>query len=655
MIPKVASLNNFKSSTGENHSILSNVPWNAVNKRVAKEQKNREVYRPTISTFRWWARRPHYLIGSILDAAEAAMERVPCISDPFSGGGTVALEAAQRGIPAYAQDLYPWPTFCLSTTLLPVSIAEFDDASNQVLSAISHLEKEYHYADGKNLTHIIRVRVGVCPSCQETVYLFPSPLVSLTSRGKNEDDAFWGCCACGNVEKGPKRKKEFVCSSCNIKSYPHSIQKGFSLCPHCNEKNFTNAFLSENFTWAPVLVQEAVSIKGKNRALVRLVDENDPVEYSLASEVYNELRIPIDDGLETRRLLTMGFRSWGDIYTAKQGTVILQTLRVIQQLDVSNACKDRIALAVIGTCEMAAFLCRWDRFHLKVYESVANHRYAHTTLTVETNLLGPLGRGTLHRRLRAARMALEWTMKNVQLSGKEIKFISNAQKRHKVDGVKIATGDSSSQGLRSGSVDLVLTDPPYYDDVQYGELARLFHFWLSQYKELPEPNESLEAVPNRIRRRDDNFYERKITECLSECYRTLSEKGKLVLTFHNQEMSAWEILCKALIGSGFYVSSLAVARTENSADLTKRNGKALLHDIVLECQKKAPQAKNIQIFNGKSAAEKVMVALGKAMTESINNRSVENLRDLFQKNLTLHKIAGGKNHVGAGFSKLLES
>jgi len=636
-------------------SILSKIPWEEVNKRVAKEQKNREVYRPTISTFRWWARRPHYLIGSILDAAETTMGRVPRISDPFSGSGTVALEAAQRGFPVYAQDLYPWPTFCLSTSLLPTSIAEFDDATDRVLSAISHLEKGYYYAEDKNLTHIVRVRVGICPACRETVHLFPDPLISLASRSKHENDAFWGCRACGNVEKGSRQRKGFVCSCCRNKSYLQSRTKGFFLCPHCNKKDLTNAFLSENLRWDPVLVQEAVSIKGNARALVRFVEEKDPVEYSLASEVCNELRIPIDDGLETHRLLTMGFRSWGDIYTTKQATVILQALRAIQDLDVSNGCKDRVALAVIGASEMAAFLCRWDRFHLKVHESVANHRYAHTTLAVETNLLGPLGRGTLHRRLHAARNALEWTIENIQLSNSEIKSISNAQKRHKVGGVKIATGDSSSQGLRSGSVDLVLTDPPYYDDVQYGELARVFHFWLSQYKELPEPNESLEAVPNRIRRRDDKFYERKITECLSECNSTLSEEGKLVLTFHNQEMSAWEILCKALIRSGFYVSSLAVARAENSADFTKRNGKALLHDIVLECQKNARQAKNIQIFNGKSADEKVMAALGKAMAESINNRSVENFRDLFKENLTLYKIARGKNRVGAGFSKLLES
>ena len=38
----------------------------------------------------------------------------------------------------------------------------------------------------------------------------------------------------------------------------------------------------------------------------------------------------------------------------------------------------------------------------------------------------------------------------------------------------LSCGDSSSTGLATGSVDLVLTDPPFFDNVHYSELADFF-------------------------------------------------------------------------------------------------------------------------------------------------------------------------------------
>src|SRR4029077_1955436 len=94
-------------------SLLQSIDWAALDVKVSHQQRNREVHVPAISLFRWWARRPHALIGELLDAAPADDR----ISDPFSGGGTVAIEAARRGLDIYAQDLNPWATAGLATAL----------------------------------------------------------------------------------------------------------------------------------------------------------------------------------------------------------------------------------------------------------------------------------------------------------------------------------------------------------------------------------------------------------------------------------------------------------------------------------------------------------------------------------------------------------
>jgi len=405
-----------KEHTSESAPILSRIRWRTLNRRVTQEQKNRELYTPTISLFRWWARRPHSLIGSILDAAAETIGRIPCISDPFSGGGTVAMEAACREFPVYAQDLYPWPNFSLHTSLSHTSIEEFDSASKHLLSELDHLRDAYRREDERELTHVLRVRVGRCPGCYEPVHLFPNPMLSLASRSSMEKNAFWGCRACGHLTTKRWNLVRFVCPNCNWRHDLKRKSKRFFFCPHCNYKGLPTNFLAGSIVWQAVLVQEGVLNKRRYRALVRTVEEGDPVSFSLASKSHNVLRTPIPDGVETRRLLTMGFRYWGDLYTARQAQVLIEALSIIKDMKVSSSCADRLALAVIGASEMAGLLCRWDRFHLKVHEGVANHRYAHTTLAAETNLLGPMGRGTLQRRLQVARDALVWKQENVNLA-----------------------------------------------------------------------------------------------------------------------------------------------------------------------------------------------------------------------------------------------
>lgn len=117
--------------------ILSRVDWGDIEQTIIQEQRNRERYTPVISAYRWWARRPHALMGAVLDAAvKAKGGEPPVVSDPFSGGGTVAIESARRGIPVYAQDLFPWPTNGLAVSLSKTSPQQFKDLSADLLKSL---------------------------------------------------------------------------------------------------------------------------------------------------------------------------------------------------------------------------------------------------------------------------------------------------------------------------------------------------------------------------------------------------------------------------------------------------------------------------------------------------------------------------------------
>src|SRR5688572_17531796 len=94
-------------------SILAKVDWPKVSRQSRTESRNRECYQPLVSMYRWWARRPHALMGAIIQAASEQLPAKSLVADPFSGGGTVAIECIQRSLSVYAQDVNPWPSWGL--------------------------------------------------------------------------------------------------------------------------------------------------------------------------------------------------------------------------------------------------------------------------------------------------------------------------------------------------------------------------------------------------------------------------------------------------------------------------------------------------------------------------------------------------------------
>jgi putative DNA methylase len=573
-------------------SILCNVSWTEVDRDVQVQQTNREKHSPIISGFRWWARRPHAVVGALLDAAASKFGDAQfVVADPFSGGGTVAFEAARRGLPVYAQDLYPWPTFALASVLRPIEPEEFAEASRELLASLEPHRLPYQRSRDSErweATQVLRVRVVSCPDCDEDVHLFPEPLVSVASRAAYERDGFFGCAACGAASRASLSAHSFTCEGC---SRGWSTREDDTLarnvlvrCPSCGSDVPRSAMSGTPPRWKPVLVQgRSLSEERRTATVLRAVRPGDPVVDTREEPVWSGPRIP--HGVETDHLLASGFQSWSDLYTRRQLRALLGALDTVRELDCSPVIKDRLAVAVLGCCEMPAYLCRWDRYHPKAFEAMANHRYARSTVVVETNLLSPIGRGTLPRRLEASKMALSWLLGQGSRPARVELRSGESCEAPPDNGVFVTTGSSTRQALPDGSVRFVLTDPPYHDDVQYGELARVFHAFLATYKgdEAEEPREVDEATPNAVRGGDTQRYEDVIAGCLAESRRVLCENGWLVLTFHNNDLSAWEALGNAISRAGFAVAGLAVVEAENASDHGKRGRKTFLCDLVVEC------------------------------------------------------------------------
>lgn len=628
-------------------ALLHRVNWKGLDRLVIRQQRNRSAHAPAISLYRWWARRPHSFAGAVLDAAQKEFRgKSFLVADPFSGGGTVAFEARRRGLPIYAQDLYPWPSRSLATALTPVPPDEFQAAATTLLDSIACYREVYRRStDGEiwETTHVLRVRSTKCSACGRHFFLFRDPLISIASRGAEETHAFFGCVACGGVTRRPKDVASFRCDHCHRRSTTKTEDGNRRIneveCPHCDKVLALSNLLQSSLDWQPLLMREQPIHSNGSLPRLRIAQKNDPTQ-DIRGTKHRGLHVRIPNGVETHALKRSGFSFWDELYTKRQLDTISGAIAGLVTLDVSEQIKQHLRLAIFGATEMAGYVCRWERYHPKALEAIANHRFSRATVTVETNLLSPSGRGTLPRRFQAAERALRW------ISAKKYSFptfyAESSARRRNARGILVVTGSSERQLLKDGAARLVFTDPPYHDDVQYGELARLFHAWMAHAGQCQITfNENDEAVPNAIRGATTKDYEKKVAACLLESRRTLAPDGRLVLTFHNKDLAAWEALAGALRHAKFDVVALATVAAENSADHSKRGKQTFLSDLVIECRARGRRRRvqRLEVSGVTRGAErKNLTAMGLALAQRVNCGKGE-LETLFKTHL---KILGAK-------------
>ena len=145
---------------------------------------------------------------------------------------------------------------------------------------------------------------------------------------------------------------------------------------------------------------------------------------------------------------------------------------------------------------------------------------------------------------------------------------------------EVVCGDSAEIDVADGSFDLVLTDPPYHDDVHYGELSSPFRAWAG----LPMDALEGEAVSNPTTEinSDRHSYAASLERIFRESRRVLRGDGRLVFSYANHAPEAWVSLFSALQSAGFHAVACVVVHAENETDFKKRDVNSCTDDVLLE-------------------------------------------------------------------------
>ena len=165
----------------------------------------------------------------------------------------------------------------------------------------------------------------------------------------------------------------------------------------------------------------------------------------------------------------------------------------------------------------------------------------------------------------------------------------------------VARRQSSTTVDALGEFDLIMTDPPYYEAISYGDLSDFFYVWqrrlhddLAEFGGLltDKTEEAVQHVRSDKKRSDERLkYERMMAASFGAAFRCLSDFGRFVCVFAHKQPDAWESLVSAMIRAGFVVDASWPIQTEMGNRTRALASAALSSSVWLVCKKRDEAAR----------------------------------------------------------------
>jgi len=624
-----------------------------ISKLAQDETGKRQHYRPIYSLHKWWARRPGTLFRAIILLAthpelretllrtNAQGDLEPnspyfhdhnldrwIILDPFMGGGTTLVEANRMGARVIGCDINPVAYWIGRENLKTVDLEQLD----------AHFQRISETA-GKQIQDFYRTRCAHCQGEAETLYAFWIRYISC-QRCEQRILLHKRCLlnegASRNRPLSPANPATVFCPRClNLLQWGGSVP---AKCPHCGNRfdprsgNYNQGYYRCNCANEPISLLETIRNGAKlgdllvaleywcpacSARLYKSLDEDDHARWQAVETLFDEQEsalilpdTPIPMGTSSRRWIQHGYRRYRDLFNKRQLLAFNALIRAINQIEDAEY-RNCFYTVLSNMLEYNNMMTPYNYPHRKLHHLFNYHAMPLTTMPVESNVwgVGEEGAGTFvncyHRYRRAklycqepferyknrAGLVVTHCMKDEHIGARFVETFESLKCTER--GVLLLCGDSAHlDALPNGSVDLVITDPPYYDNVHYSELSNFFYVWLARLTRHPcfhgelVPTEG-EAVVNKGQGKDESDYLRLLTAVFRECHRVLKAEGRLIFTFHHTNPRAWWTIFSAVQQSEFRIVDFFPVQSEYRVNPHIREKQALDMDLVLICQKRA--------------------------------------------------------------------
>lgn len=534
--------------------------------------------RPAYLVHRWFARRFGSAMRALLVGAMtpsdgqfwdefygrggASLSGIRLL-DPFVGGGTIVYEGQRLGATVTGVDVDPVAcaitSFELRAGACPDPQLGLDELQRTVGKEMAGYYRTELNGEERVGLHYFWVQRVQCDGCYLAFDAHPSHLLGVAGK-----DAWVVCPACGEIHLQDANADKVECGCGAAASVQAAAAThGSATCPACGhtERLIDIARRSAAppewriFAVESVPVTERRRVPMAERHFHRATDADLDL-YRKAAEELEALRpmlpkrlIP-QSGRSDNRLVAYGYRRYTDLFNARQLLHLARLGAAIREVDAEQ--REALALAysnhLTSNCMLTSYTARWRQ----VTPLFVVRSYRHSVRPVEINpWLAGIGRGTFPNAVRKVAAAIAYTRSPVEYTASGFDPVA----RVPAGPALVINGDSRKlSGIPDGSIDLVVTDPPYLDNIAYSELADFFVPWLADVGVLGgRRSEALKLTLAAKRRTSEaaGAFGLGLTECFIEARRVLRPEGRLVFTFQHQSPRPWQEIAQSLTAAGF--------------------------------------------------------------------------------------------------------
>jgi adenine-specific DNA methylase len=461
------------------------------------------------------------------------------------------------------------------------------------------------------------VKVAKCKSCDSTVRLFPNYELS-----RRDHINVVLCPRCLQIIETGEYDSKTRCPECSEVFDPRKgvSNRGIFYCPECDAEQRILDTISEN--GGPLNV-ELHALEGYCNFCGRFfkrVDADDIALWQKAKcefENYkNKLLIPHQkiptEGRSDPRPVNHGYTYFWQMFNERQLLCLSRLLEKILKISDTNI-RELMLIAFSDCLDANNMFCKYEIQWHKISLFFGLHAYHPIERPTENNVWGTkYGRCTFTKCFEKVRRAKIYCKRPYErLLGSGNKRFSKRTGNERIEGNIVQSFKDLSRVDRAAllhcdtaenlsfipdkSVDAVITDPPYFDNIQYSELADFFYVWLRYGLKDSYPwfNPEFSSRPNEIVQNEKmgktmEFFSEGLGKVFAECYRILKDEGLLIFTFHHNKLWAWENVGKILLGAGFYISATPIVRSEGKSGFHSSKGN-IRYDCILVCRKRPSQ------------------------------------------------------------------